>query len=363
MEMATWMDPYKFFVTLQGVMYFFTSIWGIFMLFTRIFGLGHFELEGDVARALVKRASYCETKTKNGHKGWCVGCWFIGHIGVYGDTITLVTLQCIYDKLLKSINDEFSASNSSVPSSIPTVTFYYYQPANATIGNSFTYLTVTRELLVPKPFQAQALQLMHEHYQRHKFVVAFICGSPDTGKSLLGQLVAQNYTKANLFEELDIFTPGESWTLNYRQCGPKQHEPIIIMIDEIDCHLVKMHNMNGYPIEKNGSSNINGSNNISTIDDTIIRSKPQSNVRTVVHDKPTWNRFLDQINRGLFPWVYLIFTSNQPLSFFEDLDPSYIRHKRVHLKLECFDQPAMTDITTTTTTTTTSSTIEKVKTI
>jgi siroheme synthase (precorrin-2 oxidase/ferrochelatase) len=64
------------------------------------------------------------------------------------------------------------------------------------------------------------------------------------------------------------------------------------------------------------------------------------NIPTLIQDKTGWNRFLDNFQRGLFPFIILIMTSNKPPQFVNALDPSYLRPGRVD---EIFELSVKTD--------------------
>ena len=64
----------------------------------------------------------------------------------------------------------------------------------------------------------------------------------------------------------------------------------------------------------------------------IYRNEITSNYKypKEVYDKSTWNRFLDNFDRGYYPWVTLIMTSNRTIEQIdEELDSSFLRHGRV----------------------------------
>jgi hypothetical protein len=57
-------------------------------------------------------------------------------------------------------------------------------------------------------------------------------------------------------------------------------------------------------------------------------------VPIIVPDKSGWNNMLDTIQRGMYPNLILIMTSNRGPEFINSLDPSYIRKGRVDLTFE-----------------------------
>jgi ATP-dependent 26S proteasome regulatory subunit len=81
-----------------------------------------------------------------------------------------------------------------------------------------------------------------------------------------------------------------------------REKPLIVAFDEVDVALLRIHE--------------------STIPD-------HKNVPTLIQDKTGWNRFLDNFQRGLFPYLILLMTSNRSPDFISSLDPSYLRKGRV----------------------------------
>ena len=50
-----------------------------------------------------------------------------------------------------------------------------------------------------------------------------------------------------------------------------------------------------------------------------------------------WNNFMDKIDRGHFPYLILMMTTNRTPEWFDALDPAYMRAGRVNMKLEIVD--------------------------
>jgi hypothetical protein len=95
--------------------------------------------------------------------------------------------------------------------------------------------------------------------------------------------------------------PGDNLCSLYNEAEPSEAKPLIIAFDEIDSALVKIH-------------------------EGIEQHK---NIPIPVADKSGWNHMLDDIQRGLYPHLILILTSNKNPSFINDMDPSYLRERRI----------------------------------
>lgn len=63
----------------------------------------------------------------------------------------------------------------------------------------------------------------------------------------------------------------------------------------------------------------------------IIRHK---NIPIQTYDKSGWNMLLDDINLGYYPNLIFILTSNIPPHTINNMDPSYLRNKRINLIFE-----------------------------
>jgi ATP-dependent 26S proteasome regulatory subunit len=77
--------------------------------------------------------------------------------------------------------------------------------------------------------------------------------------------------------------------------------PLIIAFDEVDIAIHQIHT--GIPSHKN--------------------------VPTLIRDKTGWNRFLDNFQRGISPYVIIIMTSNKAPDYIDTFDLSYLRMGRV----------------------------------
>ena len=135
------------------------------------------------------------------------------------------------------------------------------------------------------------------NFNKKKHLVVAISGPSGSGKSTVGLLLAKQM-KGSYVNTIDPTEPGNSLMGCY-SCA--EDDPFIIVIEEFDTLIKKIHNE---------------------------KCKFHNDVPTPVHNKTTWNRMLDDIDRGLFPNLIIVLTSNTDIKNIDDLDPSYLRKGR-----------------------------------
>ena len=102
--------------------------------------------------------------------------------------------------------------------------------------------------------------------------------------------------------------PGDTISSLYNTINPSKNNPLIIVMDEIDIMIDDIHNN---------------------------KTTKHKNIPIQIYNKTTFNRFLDDINLGLYPYLILILTSNIDLNTLKRIyDRSYFRPERIHLEQE-----------------------------
>jgi hypothetical protein len=114
-----------------------------------------------------------------------------------------------------------------------------------------------------------------------------------------------NYAKISIVDTFNPTHPGDYFIPLYNKVSPTQDASLIVIIEEVDIIIKKIHN-----------------NLINTHRD----------IPTLITNKSEWNTFFDRFERGLYPYVIIIMTTNQSISYFDELDPSYMRFGRVNIK-------------------------------
>lgn len=154
-----------------------------------------------------------------------------------------------------------------------------------------------------RPAQDAIISAIMCKYSIKNHAVALVHGPPNTGKTTIGMLIAKelNGTYCN---SLQPWLPNCNLSHLYSSVEPSESSPLIIAIDEIDIQLVNIHN-------------------------GLI--KPNSKMQTSILDKSGWNKFFDEIQRGMYPYLIVLLTTNKTPEFINALDVSYIREGRVDL--------------------------------
>jgi len=147
--------------------------------------------------------------------------------------------------------------------------------------------------------QKYVIENILENFNRNLTVI--LHGKPGSGKSMIGLLLAK---KLNGFfcDTFNPTEPGDDLSILYNTVIPTKSKPLILMLEEYDIMISRIHN--------NGIEN-------------------HKHIPIQIRDKISWNNFLDKIDRGYFPNLILILTSNSHPDKITNLDPCYIRRGRV----------------------------------
>lgn len=151
----------------------------------------------------------------------------------------------------------------------------------------------------PKPWPKQEIIIssIMECYEKTRHVVAYIHGPPGTGKSTISIILGKRL-QGSFYNTFTPWHPGESLNTVYAEVEPSEDCPLILAMDEIDESLVLIDK--GIP--------------------------PHSKLPIAVSNRSGWNKMMDEINIGLYPFLIMICTSNKPPGY---LDASYLRDGRV----------------------------------
>lgn len=162
----------------------------------------------------------------------------------------------------------------------------------------------------PYFYQLEVIENIVKHWKKSKFNIcrALVCGKTNIGKSTIGRFLAIKLN-ASLCFDVDLFAPGNPTLRLYDVTNPTKDTPLIIQIDEFDILINNIHN------EK--------------------KSKKVEWLRNMVYNKSSYNSFMSEYVTYL-PNIIWLFTSNKPVSYFENLDKSYINNNRIDYKKELF---------------------------
>jgi hypothetical protein len=177
--------------------------------------------------------------------------------------------------------------------------------------NNFWYKirSITTPSIVERPNQKQILDEITSFHDNAKQSVVFLHGKPGVGKSMIGLLLANHY-KGNYCDSFVPWEPNDTLGNILTESMPSKKKPLILVLEEIDVALHKIH---------------------------AGEIQPHKQFPILINNKTSWNRFFDRIQRGLYPHVLILLTSNKPPEAIHLLDPAYLRDNRVNLIVELKD--------------------------
>jgi len=283
--------------------------WIAFLMFTQYVGIRQYRIRDlETAKRIQSRLTRSSSgDERNRRMGWSAGCWYLLNIDIlhYGSTESMeVWMISTNDSYTRLTEQEIIYTHSTNPdkeiekkSSITVIqrvgTYYSTDFSQRSIAIGFK----------PSYSQSQVIEHIKEAFYKERSCVAFLHGPPGSGKSMVGLLLA-NSLGGKICSNLQPWQPGNTLVTLHNEAAPTKENPLIVMIDEVDIALMNIHCGN------------------------IL---PHKNIPIAIMDKPSWNRFLDEINRGMYPWTILLMTANRGPDFIRSLDPSYIRTGRVNL--------------------------------
>jgi hypothetical protein len=235
------------------------------------------------------------------------GYYYLGYIyqkenhGERVSSLWILTFQSVFDEISKSEIEKKSDENEN------SIKIWNRK------GNYYQFGYFCRKLIVikqPLTSQTVILNKIQNYYktQLTKNCVVFIHGKSGSGKSTLAILLT-HALKCNYCNAFNNTEPCDNLDGLYCRVEPTETSPLIILLDEVDVILY----------------------NISS--DLKIYKQHESSPREV-HDKRTWNSFLDKIDQGLYPNLIVIMTSNKSRVTIDSYDKSFIREGRVNLYFE-----------------------------
>jgi len=206
-----------------------------------------------------------------------------------------VTLSLDNDTMLPSIHDKYvNKSEVTIWNRKGGYTSFYYRAFNIDLSNIFAIGD-----------QSHIIEDIVFRYKQKKRLTVFIHGITGSGKSTVGLLLAKGL-KGSYCHDFNPTDPGDTFTsllndIEFKaQDDDDERGPLVIVLEEVNIMI---------------DSITNG---------TVQRHK---NVCTSVHNKITFNSFLDDM--VFHKNIILILTSNVSKHEIDKIDNSYLRQGRV----------------------------------
>lgn len=311
--------------------------WSLGFILISIFGIGinlH-KITGYRLEQFRKEITLASIWNNDEPEGWIAGRWYFGYLyksesgrGSITYELYLVCTRRFYN--VRIIKNEPADADSSPDitgkgkgkgkekGTKKFITFYNLE-GNAYWNRCYYNRPLELTKLEPRTIQSAIIKKLRAEYDARGYAVALLHGAPGTGKSMVPYFLAKqllngladresDIKKISLVDSFNPFQPGDYFNSLYNKVSPERTSPMIVVLEEIDMLLTKMH-------------------------DGIIT--PHRDIPTQITNKTDWNQFFDRFDRLQYPHVYFIMTSNKNASYFDELDSSYMRHGRVNIKCKC----------------------------
>jgi hypothetical protein len=282
-------------------------------------GIRVYKLEGNILAKFskdIKWASmYDQSEGSDEPLNWIAGLWFLGYTELREnrDDVAKRAYVLCHKSLLRKYTDSFPEEKVKEDPEKKPITVFEREGGFWRI--KYQRFNLQFRKMVPRHCQQQAIDKILKNYNEKKYSTVLLYGSPGCGKSMLGILLGKQLLrsqdlkipKVNFVDSFCPSDPGEEFISLYTKVSPTEKSPLIVVLEEVDVLVDKMH--------KN-------------------EIKPHDSLPVLIKNKTDWNVFFDKFDRERFPYVIFIMTSNQHLSWFNKLDPAYFRDGRVNLKIE-----------------------------
>jgi len=255
----------------------------------------------------------CTHNTDNKGYGFSCGFWYIMNLDVktsYEGTQYSAWILCSkrqFEALMK-IDIVLEPKEVKVVTHLPREEFFVLEKSTGTYSNTYyRKRMLERYSITPTAAQQEILDSEVEIFEKQKSAVFFISGPCGTGKSMTAVFLAK-MLNGMYCEDCTPWEPGDSIQslyMDFEDIIRKEKKPLIVCFDEVDTVLEKIQ-LNTIP------------NN-----DTV---------QTSVRDKCGWNKLFSKVERGLYPHLIIVLTSNrspEEITRMMNNDGSFIRKGRV----------------------------------
>jgi len=287
--------------------------WNFIFFITQMFGVRLYIIHNkeEYLRIQKRIGKWCSHITDNNKGyGYSMGYWYILSLNRTisngeGDTFTawIFATELSYENLTKEFEEkEYTSKLVEDKTTINII---------ERLGSFWNVYFKKRTIKIPevKPYYNQQIIINEiiDHQREKKHTVVLLYGESGKGKSMIGLLLASQLN-GNYCDSLAPWQPGDTLASLYAKAEVSEESPLILALEEIDKPILKIHE---------GIKPLKG----------VAMPIP-------VCDKSSWNTLMTHIERGMYPHLIIILTTNEKPSFFKNLDDSYIRKGRVDLIYE-----------------------------
>lgn len=285
-------------------MSFFAVLWQILLLPFKLFGYQYYCISDlSTITIISKKIKYSIARNEQNEAiGFFIDFYYVGFITEKGHKENPYYLYCLckekqFNELIKN---DYGSNDDNEKQPENTIPLYIRK------GNHF-FLEYKKRNLICTKFVARKQQIgviekIKSYYNKNNNCVAMISGSPGSGKSVIGILLAKELN-GSLCKTYSPITPGDTLENIYNTVAPTKQNPLIILLDEFDVIIDDIHHK---------------------------RVQMHKDIPIEVYNKITWNNLLDDISI-IYPYTIIVLTTNLNRSIIESYDKSYVRQHRVNI--------------------------------